>query len=483
MLLLTPSSFTNTLSIKPTQEMKSKKVVLYPSMGVGHLVPMVELASRLVHRGIAVTIPVMTVGPATNLVSEICNSDPNISFHILPQGPQTNPHPVPFVSLFNMLKLNNDSLRSFLIKESEISPISGIVLDMFCVDALDVTTELGIPSYFFFTCGAESLAVFLQFPTYCSTRSIRAIKDLGNTPLQFHGAPPLPASHLPKEASDPEMEQYKLLIHLFDRLKEGKGILVNSFESLEPRAVMALKDGLCLPNHSTPSIYCIGPLIAGRAKTEERHQCLSWLDAQPKESVVFLCFGSMGSFPAEQLKEIAIGLEKSGQKFLWVVRSPSKPDPAKIFESNSETDLDILLPVGFLERTKDRGMVVKQWAPQVEVLKHKSVGGFISHCGWNSTLEAVSCGVPMICWPLYAEQKMNKVFLVEEMKIGIELKGYDKGFVRADELEAKVKWIIESEGAGELRNRMMEVKESASKAMNEGGSSSRAFVKFLECLN
>jgi hypothetical protein len=210
---------------------------------------------------------------------------------------------------------------------------------------------------------------------------------------------------------------------------------------------------------------------------------MSWLDAQPKKSVVFLCFGSIGSFPIEQLKEIAIGLENSGRRFLWVVRSPPETDPAKIFKPTTEPDLDILLPKGFLDRTRDRGMVVIQWAPQVEVLKHEAVGGFVSHCGWNSTLEAASFGVPMICWPLYAEQKMNKVFLVEEMKIGIELKGYDEGFVQADELEAKVKWIIGSEGGAELRNRMMKMKESAIEAMKEGGSSFDAFAEFLECLN
>jgi UDP-glucoronosyl and UDP-glucosyl transferase len=463
--------------------MKSKKVVLYPSMGVGHLLPMVELAKQFLHHGISVTMPVITVGPPTDLVLEICKSNPNISFHILPQAPPTIPHPVPLVNMFTMQKLNNDSLRSILIKESEISPISGIVLDMFCIDALDVASELGLPSYFFFTCCAATLAVFLQFPTYFATRSIGALKDIGNTPLLFPGAPPLPASHLPNEVIDPETEGYKLVINSFIRLTEGNGILVNSFESLEPRAVMALKDGLCLPNRSMPSVYCIGPLITDQTKKEEKHPCLSWLDAQPKESVVFLCFGSLGSFPAEQLKEIAIGLENSGQRFLWVVRNPPKPGLAKIIEPNGEPDLNILLPEGFMDRTKDRGMIIKKWAPQVEVLKHRSVGGFVSHCGWNSALEAVSCGVPMICWPLYAEQKMNKVFLVEDMKIGIKLKGYDEGFVRADELEAKVKWIIESEGAGDLRNRMMEVKESATKAMKVGGSSFNAFAEFLACLN
>ncbi|KAJ3697788.1 hypothetical protein LUZ61_001493 [Rhynchospora tenuis] len=461
--------------------MMAKNVVLCPFMGtVGHLLPMVELAKQFVlHGDVSVTLPVVTVRSSTLLVSKFTNLDPNISFHILPQ--------IKFANFFNMnMKIYKDNLRSFLIKQSKISPISAIILDIICADALDVACELGIPAYFFVTSGAASLAVFLQLPAFLKTHSIgQALKETGTFPLLFHGVPPLLASDLPKDIFNPESELYRLLMNPFDRWMEVKGILVNSFESLEPRAVKALKDGLCLPN-STPTLYCIGPLIVREEKKEERHPCLSWLDDQPKGSVVFLCFGSMGSFTIEQLKEIAIGLENSGQRFLWVVRSPSTTNQAKIFEPSTEPDLDtVLLPKGFLDRTKDRGLVVKQWAPQVEVLQHESVGGFMSHCGWNSTLEAVSIGVPMICWPLYAEQMMNKVFLVEEMKIGIELKGYDKGFVRADEIEAKVKWILDqsSEGAMALRNKMKEVKERAANAMKKEGSSFRAIDDLLECLN
>ncbi|KAJ4769195.1 Glycosyltransferase [Rhynchospora pubera] len=449
-------------------------------MGAGHLRPMLELAKQFVRHGVSVIIPVMSGGPATDLVSKYSNSNPSISFHILPQITPTAPHPAPFVNMINTLKDYNDGLRTFLITQSDISPISAIVLDIFCIHALDVASELGIPAYFFFTCNASTLSVFFQLLTYLPKHPMG---DIGTTIMQFSGVPPLLASHLPSGLFDPTTEQYKLSLYMINRWAEGKGILVNSFESLEPRAVRALKDGFCLPNSTTPSIYCIGPVIVYEEQKEERHLCLSWLDTQPKKSVVFLCFGSKGSFPIEQLKEIANGLENSGQRFLWVLRSPPTVNPAKVLEPTAEPDFDILLPEGFLDRTKDRGMIVQVWVPQVEVLKHEAVGGFVSHCGWNSTLEALNFGVPMICWPLYAEQKMNKVFLVEEMKVGVELKGYEDGFVRADEIEAKVRWIIESDGAMDLKNRMMEVKESAIKAMEMEESSFGAFIEFLECLN
>ncbi|KAF3336277.1 anthocyanidin 5,3-O-glucosyltransferase-like protein [Carex littledalei] len=183
--------------------MKSKKVILYPSVFVGHIVPMVELAKQFVGHGISVTIPVMNVGSAPDLVSEICcnSNHPNISFHILPQiVTPLNPHPVPSVNLFNMMKLNNDSFRSFLIEQSRTSPISGVILDIICVDALDVIYELGIPAYFFMASSAANLAVNFQLPTYFTTRSIVGpLKDIGKTPLLFHGVPPLTASHLPSK--------------------------------------------------------------------------------------------------------------------------------------------------------------------------------------------------------------------------------------------------------------------------------------------
>uniref|UniRef100_A0A0A9GAT4 UDP-glycosyltransferases domain-containing protein n=1 Tax=Arundo donax TaxID=35708 RepID=A0A0A9GAT4_ARUDO len=193
------------------------------------------------------------------------------------------------------------------------------------------------------------------------------------------------------------------------RMQEARGILVNSFESLEPRAARALRDGLCVPGRRTPPAYFVGPLVS--AGGDKEHACLRWLDAQPDRSVVFLCFGSMGTLPKHQLEEIAIGLESSGQRFLWVVRSPP----------GAGDDLDALLPAGFQERTKGRGLAVGGWAPQAAVLLHRAAGAFVTHCWWNSTLEGVAAGLPLLCWPLYAEQRLNKVWVVEEMELGVEI--------------------------------------------------------------
>jgi UDP:flavonoid glycosyltransferase YjiC (YdhE family) len=276
---------------------------------------------------------------------------------------------------------------------------------------------------------------------------------------------------------DPASDTYKTIMASLRRIPaEPDGTLVNTFESLEARAVAALRDPRCVPGQLLPPVYCVGPFVGsvGGAEAAEprRHECLTWLDGQPDRSVVFLCFGGIGEVvhSEEQLREIAVGLEESGHRFLWVVRAPS---------TDADLDLGAFLPDGFLERTHDRGLVVKSWAPQVDVLRHRATGAFVMHCGWNSVLEGITAGVPMLCWPLYSEQKMNKLLMVEEMSVGVEMAGWQHGLVKAGEVEAKVRLVMESEEGRELMARVVAHKEGAAVACNDGGSSRLAFARFL----
>lgn len=267
---------------------------------------------------------------------------------------------------------------------------------------------------------------------------------------------------------------------------KSDGIIINTFESLESRAVKALREGTCLPGTLVPTIYCVGPLVAYRGEGgsekevgEDPNECLKWLDIQPSRSVVYLGFGSGGLFTREQTREIAIGLERSGVRFLWVVRAPPTEDKVKRFLPPPEPDLDSLLPNGFSERTKGRGLVVKSWAPQILVLGHKAVGGFVTHCGWNSTLEAIMAGVPMVAWPLYAEQRFNKILLVEEIRIALPMNESEDRVVSSDEIERRVKHIMGSEG-DVVRKRVSELSHEAKVALGEGGPSKMALAKFVE---
>ncbi|PUZ54899.1 hypothetical protein GQ55_5G168800 [Panicum hallii var. hallii] len=465
-------------------------VILYPAAGVGHVVPMAELARVFLSHGYDVTMvivppPFKSSALGASQIEQIAAANPSISFHVLPPIPAPDfagspKHP--FLLMLQMLRQYNDKLEGFL-RSIPRQRLHSLVIDMFCVDAIDVAAKLGVPAYTFVPSGASSLAVVTQLPTLLAGRQT-GLEELGDTPLEFLGVPPVPASHLIAQLlAHPEEEQCKTMVSIFERGMNSKGVLVNTFESLESRAVRALRDPLCVPGKVLPPVYCVGPLVSGGGRNgekTERHECLAWLDAQPERSVVFLCFGSMGTFSVEQLKEIAAGLEKSGQRFLWVVRVPANiNDPKRLLDKPCEPDLDALLPEGFLERTKDRGLVIKSWAPQVDVLNHPATGAFVTHCGWNSTMEGIMAGVTMLCWPLYAEQKMNKIFMTEDMGVGVEIEGYRTGFIKAEEVEAKVRLVMESEEGRELQARVVARRKEAEAALEVGGSSHAAFVQFL----
>lgn len=450
----------------------AKTVVLYPGLTVSHFVPMVHLAGTLVDHGYAVSVAL--IDPAVNgdpafraVVARAVASMPSVRFHALPpaeDAPMLTPD-APFVPRYiDIVGRHNDRLREFLCS----STAHAVVVDSLSVEALGVAKRLGIPGYVMFTSGAAALVAFVQLPSVLAQVRAR-FQDLGDAPLELFGLPPMPASHLLGEMlEDPESDTYKATMTSLDGIPEADGILVNTFESLDARPVATLRDPRCLPGRIMPPVYCIGPFVGGVGEAKERHECLTWLDGQPDRSVVFLCFGSSGYHSAEQLKEIAVGLEKCGHRFLWVVRTLFTDDP------------DALLPDGFLDRTGGRGVVVKQWAPQAEVLRHRATGAFVTHCGWNSVLESIMVGVPMVAWPLYAEQRLNAVFLEKEMELAVTMKGYDKEVVEAEEVAKKVRWMMVSEGGRVLRERTLAVMRRAKEALLEGGESEATLAGLVD---
>lgn len=291
------------------------------------------------------------------------------------------------------------------------------------------------------------------------------------------GLPPLSPEDMPEPMVDRRSRSYESFVNMSIQMRKTNGIIVNSFEKLEAKAFMALENN----NNNgerNPRVFCVGPLVSTGNENDvdsDDEGCLSWLDLQPKQSVVFLSFGSYGRFSKKQIREIAVGLENSGERFLWVVRNP-------IGYERRELVLEELLPKGFLERTKGRGLVVREWAPQAEVLSRDSVGGFVTHCGWNSVLEAITGGVPMVAWPLYAEQRLNRVVMVEEMGVALPLRENRDGFVAATELEERVREVMDlARGRGkEVRERVLRDREDVVAALSEGGSSRVALDRLVE---
>ncbi|GAV64450.1 UDPGT domain-containing protein, partial [Cephalotus follicularis] len=205
-----------------------------------------------------------------------------------------------------------------------------------------------------------------------------------------------------------------------------------------------------------------------------RSELFDWLDKQPSESVLYVSFGSGGTLSHEQTIELAWGLELSKQRFIWVARQPTKTtgDGCFFTVGNGGDDLSNYLPEGFLIRTHNLGLVVQEWAPQIDILSHPSIGGFLSHCGWNSTLESITNGVPMIAWPLYAEQRMNATLVTEELGIAVRSKTLaSKGIVGREEIKTMVRSIMVDEEGHAIKAKVKELKHDAEKALNEDGSS------------
>ncbi|GLU16350.1 hypothetical protein SLE2022_327880 [Rubroshorea leprosula] len=465
-------------------------VVLYAAPGMGHIVSMVQLGKLIMQHGghqfsitILLTTGWMDTPGVTSYIHSISQSYPSISFRRFPHvSPDTSGDHSPAAVTFKFIHRNAPNVLLALQEISATSKIRVLVIDMFCTSALSIGKELRIPTFYFYTSGASALAAFLQFPKLLSHEKINQnFRGLRTTEFHFHGVPPIKASQMPEPLLDRDDPSFDDFMYFCSNLPKADGIIANTFDDLEPIPIKAIADGVCVADAATPPTYYIGPLIAANSSTA-RHDCLDWLDKQPSRSVVFLCFGSRGAMSPEQVKEIANGLERSGQRFLWVVKNPPDDEKRKQTEVNKlDVDLDSLLPEGFLNRVEGRGMVVKAWAPQVAVLSHESVGGFVTHCGWNSVLETVVGGVPMIAWPLYAEQHLNRNVLVQDMKMAIPAEQREgDGFVSGTEVEKRVRELMESETGQKLKEKSWKMKQKALEAWWDSGSSIKALERLME---
>ncbi|KAI3876039.1 hypothetical protein MKX03_026275 [Papaver bracteatum] len=274
---------------------------------------------------------------------------------------------------------------------------------------------------------------------------------------------------------------------VMERIRESElqsyGAIINSFYELEP----------AYANHYTKVMrrkaWQIGPVSLrnedtvdkaqrGKNSSVDQHCVLSWLDSKKTNSVLYICFGSVSRISNDQLVEIAMGLEDSEVPFVWVIRKLENDDK------------QMPLPEGFEDIIKGNGLIITGWAPQVLILDHPAVGGFMTHCGWNSVLEGITAGVPLITWPVFGEQFHNQKFVTEVARIGIQV-GVEKWNFWIDEKNASVKkekivkavtQLMSSDGeeAAQMRNRVNQLSEMAFTAVKEGGSSYTNLTALIE---
>nr|XP_016508130.1 PREDICTED: zeatin O-glucosyltransferase-like [Nicotiana tabacum] len=195
------------------------------------------------------------------------------------------------------------------------------------------------------------------------------------------------------------------------------------------------------------------------------HKCLLWLDKQEPNSVLYVSFGTTTSFSDEQIKEMAIGLEQSKQKFIWVLRDADK---GNVFTKDLR---QIELPKGFEDRVKEKAIVIRDWAPQLEILSHSSIGGFMCHCGWNSCMESISMGVPIVAWPMHSDQPRNTVLITKILKVGLVVKEWARRqeIVTSNMVQKAVEKLMASKEGDEMRNRAKDLSAALRKSVAVGG--------------
>ncbi|KVI08433.1 UDP-glycosyltransferase 43-like [Cynara cardunculus var. scolymus] len=476
--------------------MKRAKVAIIATPAIGNLVPAVEFATHLInhhHRCISVAILVISM-PQRPLIDDYVISRTStqhirfIQIHTVDPPPPDQYHStIEFISLHienhkpNIKQTLKNLMDVDAVPDSVPVPLVGLFIDMFCTSMIDVANDLGIPSYLFFTSPAAYLGFVLHLTTFPATESISLATEL--TVPSY--ANPVPPNVLPSFCIKRKESGYSTFIHHALRYKETKGIVVNTFQELEPYALDSLSSSKYF---GLPPVYPVGPIIDhfGPAKWHPnrsgQEKIIGWLDRQPSGSVVFLCLGSMGSLSRTQVREIATGLERTGYRFLWTLREPAKaklelPNDYKEFDEN-------LFPDGFIDRTAETGLVCG-WAPQVSVLAHEAIGGFVSHCGWNSILESLWYGVPIATWPLYAEQQLNAFEMVKEIGLSVELRldSRDKSsdLVLAEEVERGVRELMDGRD-GELRRKVKEMSEKSKNALMENGSSFGSLGNLIDIL-
>lgn len=266
-------------------------------------------------------------------------------------------------------------------------------------------------------------------------------------------------------------------------------------------------DGVLFAMLQVPVILTIGPLFEGfleggdetltyreRLQAKKHHQSntwFKWLDEQPDASVLYICFGSIVNLTDTQIKELALGIEKSGQRFLWVLRevaSSPKHDHRDTNIKKMNRDLSDILPEGFLERTKSRGIVYVEWVPQLQILAHRAVGGFLSHCGWNSTFESMCLGVPVVAMPIQADQMMNAIFIEETLGVAVRVNVEKGGWAETvgwELIEKAIKTLmnLDANTTGDMiRRKAMQISDTIERAIRSGGSSKESMVLFVELL-
>ncbi|XP_057779183.1 UDP-glycosyltransferase 86A1-like [Salvia miltiorrhiza] len=448
----------------------------------GHLNPFVDLAMQLASKGITVTF--VHTQHAHHLIttsrhtptSDIFSAAPHLDIRY---ATISDGFPLDFDRDLNWVDYWESLIRDFpsrvsdlvgdIISSSDPSLPPFLVADTFAAWPAMVAQKYNLLNVSFWTQPATEFAIDYHLHLLKQNGHYPPNKDDDEHVINYiPGVAPISTkdlmSHL--QEADPTIA-HEIVFRAFKEVVKADFILHNTVQELEPHTLSVLSQ--------KQATYAIGPInFSTKTKTSVpipkslRHQvdCSKWLDARPRRSVLYISFGSIAQTNREVIQEIAHGLVVSGVSFIWVIR------PQIVIDDGTD-----VLPAGFDEDVKDRGLVVP-WCDQLAVLSSPAVGGFLTHCGWNSILESVWCGVPMICYPILYDQPTNRKLVVDDWKIGINLCNGES--VCREEVAEKIKKVMSGEASDA---NLKEIRSKLHDAWSEDGSSHTNFDRFLKDLN
>lgn len=455
---------------------------MFPFLAKGHTIPMIHLAHYLHRHGLAAVTFFTTPGNAAAFVREgLSGADAAVVELTFPADVPGIPPGVESaegltsLASFAVFADATSLLRSQL--EASLAdmqpPPSLLVTDPFLYWTKASAERLGVPKVSFF--GISAFAQVMREVRVrhdpCATLKHDDVDADGN-PATFT-VPEFPHIKLTFEDfmapfGDPASiaPMRELDGKLGKAIEESQGLIINTFHGLESPYVDFWNQ------HVGPRAWPVGPLCLAQpasapSEARVRPSWMEWLDnkAADGRAVLYVALGTLAAIPEPQLKAVADGLERAEVDFIWAVRP-----------------MNIDLGVGFEERTKGRGLVVREWVDQLEILKHQSVRGFLSHCGWNSVLESVAAGVPLAVWPMHADQPFNAKFVVDELKIAVRVQTSDRtirGLVTSEEVSKVVRVLMLGEEGVEAAKNVAELSACAKEAMEEGGPSWKALKDMI----
>ncbi|KAI3678244.1 hypothetical protein L6452_37529 [Arctium lappa] len=424
-------------------------VVLTTSPFHGHMTPTLQLATALHAKGFSIAIAHSKLNPPDPsnhpdfiflpLSDNLSAIDVSSSFTGFIQDLNTNCRPSFREHLIRLTSEQNRGDKSMVVIYDHLMFFAGAV-----------AMDLNLVAILFRSCSAAYYRACLarqqlhQQGKFLEQDFVMQDMVPNHHPLRYKD---LPYSKSP-------IEDWKQRVAIFSQEPHPSAIICNTVKFLEHEVLSQTHQ-----HHQVP-FFAVGPLhkIAPSPPTnflEEDTSCITWLDKQAPKSVIYVSFGSLATLDSKVLVEMAWGLAKSNQSFLWAVR----PGSVCGFEW-----IEFLLEA-FRDEIRGRGLIVK-WAPQKEVLAHLAVGGFWSHCGWNSTLESISEGVPLICQPFIVDQMANARYVSYIWKIGLELEVLERG-----EMESMIRRLMVDEEGEEMRLKVAKMKEIIKDSVQNGGSS------------